>query len=163
RLTPEQTDAARALREALENDPDLRRLGTQEYREGGLGLEGEEEDVDEEEGVEDMELLGQQERVVPLQEPLTSYMSRFRVPRIQTLICRLLGLLFTQLPCGVDTKWFSPIAHYVVYSSRRMDGTFRGSSQITQIIAAITFIGRLYMFSVIREHVVNNPDMRYPE
>jgi len=99
--------------------------------------------------------------LVPLEGLQPSPMSRFWCPRVQRQLHETLGAFYTHLPKGDDGRWYNALLRFTPYSSRRPDGTYHAPGFITQIIAALTFTGRIYMFSVIHEALKRNPGTRY--
>jgi hypothetical protein len=84
-----------------------------------------------------------------------------RLSEVQRAMAELLFALFSQLPSGQPDKWFSPVLRFVPYLSRHHDGTYYPPGQITQIIAALTFIGRITMFWVMHREVCQNVGVLY--
>jgi hypothetical protein len=83
-------------------------------------------------------------------------------PIIQPALSRLHRSIFTHLPqTAADGKWFNVYLCFIVLGSIRCKGEFIPSNQITQIISAILFYGRLTMYDIMDEHVVENPTKRY--
>jgi hypothetical protein len=179
-LTAEQLIAARELREALMTDDHLARVSSAYYHGSSVAeldadvVDDDEEDDDDDDDDDDERGKGSDEidpiplsdglplaPLIPVEGLISSPMSQYWCPRIQQLLSQLLGTLFTQIPQGQDDKWFSPLLRFVVYSSRYKDGTYRPSGQLTQIIAAITFTGRIYFFSVIHSEVMRRLGVRH--
>jgi hypothetical protein len=130
----------------------------------------EEDDADDEQGDDtdaDLPLTATQSRVIPPSLPipteglLPSPMSKYWCPPVQQLLHDLFISLYTQLPEGQDDRWFSPLLRYIPYRARRKDGTFIQSSEITQIIATLTFGGRITMLSIVHAQVLRDSAMRY--
>lgn len=71
---------------------------------------------------------------------------------IQPPLRALIRALYCQLPPkGTEYKSFdSPIVKFLVMASKQLDGEWKKSSGITQIIAALTFAGRLSMYDLMR-------------
>jgi hypothetical protein len=115
--------------------------------------ECEENDKDEEEGTQ-VDLRCEDDRGLRL---LTD-----RILGVQRAIAELLFALFSQFSTDQQQdKWFSPVYRLVAYLSRRQDGTYLAPGVITQIIAALTFIGRLTMFWVMHKEVHKHKGISY--
>ena len=80
---------------------------------------------------------------------------------LQTCILDILISLYTHLPSGRDDKFYSPILRFIVLFTLRKDGKFLPARQITQIISALLFTGRLVMMVLMHRNVVRSPDIRY--
>ncbi|EKM74407.1 hypothetical protein AGABI1DRAFT_133300 [Agaricus bisporus var. burnettii JB137-S8] len=69
-------------------------------------------------------------------------------PSIQIKLVTLLYIIFTQLPDHDHRgQFFTPIYHFLVFSSLRKDGQWVVANTITHTIAALLFVGRLVFAS----------------
>lgn len=184
KLTQTQTAACRKLRELLEKDPVLGRIRSERFHPNVVDEDGREDEGDDDEEDEEQGENGAQDSLtsddqlpsadnegghlpippsplIPLEGLYPSPMSRFWCPQVQRQLHETLGAFYTHLPEGSDGKWYNALLRFIPYSSLRPDGTYQAPGSITQIIAALTFTGRMYMFSVIHEAMVRNPGTRY--
>lgn len=85
------------------------------------------------------------------------------VPAIQKPLRALIRALYAQLPPpGSQSNVFhSAIIKFLVMASRDFKGDWKNSSGITQMIAALTFGGRLSAFDMMCQGIVADKDSNY--
>jgi hypothetical protein len=159
-LTKEQSGACRALLETLstsELEPELHPgvTGIDDFDDLDCS-EGPSDDPDDE-VYEDVQALF--EDASPFSPGLEH--DTIAENALQSDILDLLLLLYTHLPTGRDDKFWSPIMRFIVLFSRRENGKWLSTRQITQIFAALLFCGRLLMMVLMHRNVLSNPEVRY--
>lgn len=84
---------------------------------------------------------------------------------IQLPLRTLIRALYCQLPpLGTQSNAFdSAIVKFLVMASRQLDGEWKKSSGITQLIAALTFGGRLSMYDKMCIGLEENPETKIHE
>lgn len=84
---------------------------------------------------------------------------------IQVPLRTLIRTLYCQLPpLGTQSKAFdSVIVKFLVMASRQLDGEWKKSSGITQLIAALTFGGRLSMYDLMCLGIEQAPETKIHE
>lgn len=84
---------------------------------------------------------------------------------IQLPLRNLIRALYSQLPPpGTQSNAFdSAIVKFLVMASRQLDGGWKNSSGITQLIAALTFGGRLAMYDKMCLGLLQQPNTKIHE
>jgi hypothetical protein len=82
---------------------------------------------------------------------------------IQERLLDVLLSLYTHLPTERDDKFYSPIFRFIILYSLRKGGMWIPARQITHVISALLFSGRLLMMVLMHREVVQGPNVRYAQ
>lgn len=112
----------------------------------------EDDSEDEDDPIEDSNM----EREVIRRVPVSQNSGEERV-------LELLVALYTHLPSGDDTTFYSPLLRFIVLSSRQRTGEWLPARRITEFFTVLLFCGRQIMFALMQRQVIDGEGVRYTE